>query len=215
MGTPETKTSSPIDLKTEVLRGYRGDMIADIFSTAVVLFPSFRGRFEGVGFRFGNEPGFAYRGLSSMTESEIEMGPPSPDATTQFISNRLAVRFGIPKEVTQNPDIGSHVVWMVSFAHELGHLVQDNNGEMQRFFGTTIPDRVEGEKGDVVADLRQPEAYLKYANSLSEVNADYIGRSILANSQIGMMTGIELPEYEPAQWESWAETVIMRTEDLT
>ena len=197
----------------DALRYYKGEFAADIFATAASLYPSFANRLAGVHIAFVQEPGFVYQGRSDIAESIIKIGPASTEGVSPWLATRLQKRFGIAPELLQHAEIGASVLQAVGEAHELGHNLQDSNSQMQRFFGTIIPDKLEGE-GDVVADLHDPEAYITYVNSASEVNADYIARTILANSEIGEILGITLPEQAPAQWAKWAQDHAVTQQDL-
>jgi hypothetical protein len=200
-----------IDYNTDVLHRRAGSFVADIFSTASSMFPSFKERFANVDMQFSEEPGFSYRGRSDLVESIIEVGPASAEMVTRFAPQRIEKRFGVDASVIQTPELGPELLRFIGFAHELGHLVQDDSAQMLHFFGETIPDATEG---DVVAELDSPQKYADYVNRESEINADYIGRSILANTQIGAMLGIELPEQEPKDWRQWAQDHMLQAEEL-
>ena len=208
---PQPSASEIVSRKVEFLRTYDGKYSADIFEVASSLFPSFQDRFRGVGFALGSNPGFSYKGRGDITESLIEIGPLDEEAVSQYLPKRINKRYEIPEELVVNEQVGPTIVRYIAFAHELGHLVQDNNQEMLHFFGDTLPNK---EGNDDKLDLQNVEEYLKYVNSPREMNADYIARCILANSELGNVLGIDLPEQEPKDWLDWAVEKSLQPSDF-
>ena len=123
------------------------------------------------------------------------------------------MRHGIDEALLQDAEVGPSVVRLVSFPHELGHMLQDDVRQMKRYFGGAIPysDYPEHSVSMFDADM---SSYVECYNRTDELNADYIGTCILANTAIGGALGVKLPEYAPSDWYKWAARNVLTHKQL-
>lgn len=194
-----------IQSKLEIIRDYRGDSFASVFDTAVSIYPSFVSRFLGLAISFNNRPGFTYQGSHKLEESLISIGQPVVgDGVSPYIYERMALRFGVDEAITRHEKVGGYALSIISFSHEIGHSLQDEPKEFKRFFNTEPYS--DTEIAVDVTTLADRDNYAAYVNKSDEVNADYIARTILANTAFGSeLLGIELPEQDPLDWQTWAD----------
>lgn len=167
---------------TEALKEYVNPLIADMYQTALNLFPA--RTLEEMRIVIKEDSG-DFRGGEGEQDGEkvpmIAIGMQETLASPNLIA-RMSSRLGIPRESLENERTGRRVVGLVAFCHELGHIIQLDDRVMRAF----------GEIDNTIVPLPMdytPEQYQAYVQSDREANADYIAACILAASQLGEAVG--------------------------
>ena len=181
---------------TKALGEYVSPLIADMYQTALNLFPA--RTLEEMRVVIKEDSG-DFRGGEGEQDGEkvpmIVIGVQETLASPNLIA-RMSSRLGIPRESLENERTGRRVVGLVAFCHELGHVIQLDDKVMRAF----------GEIDNTIVPLPMdytPEQYQAYAQSDREANADYIAACILAASQLGEAVGYRPPIEDAAQWRQW------------
>lgn len=180
----------------KVLREYVSPLIADMYQTALNLFPA--RTLEEMRVVIKEDSG-DFRGGEGEQDGEkvpmIVIGMQETLASPNLIA-RMSSRLGIPREYLENERTGRRVVGLVAFCHELGHIIQLDDKVMRAF----------GEIDNTIVPLPMdyiPEQYQAYIQSDREANADYIAACILAASQLGEDVDYRPPIKDAAQWRQW------------
>ena len=181
---------------TEALKEYVNPLIADMYQTALNLFPA--RTLEEMRVVIKEDSG-DFRGGEGEQDGEkvpmIVIGMQETLASPNLIA-RMSSRLGIPREYLENERTGRRVVGLVAFCHELGHIIQLDDKVMRAF----------GEIDNTIVSLPMdytPGQYQAYVQSDREANADYIAACILAASQLGEAVGYRPPIEDAAQWRQW------------
>lgn len=181
---------------TKALGEYVSPLIADMYQTALNLFPA--RTLEEMRVVIKEDSG-DFRGGEGEQDGEkvpmIVIGMQETLASPNLIA-RMSSRLGIPRESLENKRTGRRVVGLVAFCHELGHIIQLDDRVMRAF----------GEIDNTIVPLPMdytPEQYQAYVQSDREANADYIAACILAASQLGEAVGYRPPIEDAAQWRQW------------
>ena len=181
---------------TEALKEYVNPLIADMYQTALNLFPA--RTLEEMRVVIKEDSG-DFRGGEGEQDGEkvpmIVIGMQEMLASPNLIA-RMSSRLGISRESLENERTGRRVVGLVAFCHELGHVIQLDDKVMRAF----------GEIDNTIVPLPMdytPEQYQAYVQSDREANADYIAACILAASQLGEAVGYRPPIEDAAQWRQW------------
>jgi len=201
--------------KADIIDQYVDPHAGDIFRTAFSVYPSFSSRFGAIALQLNSEmPGFVYYGEPD-GEAFISIGELDDSAregaVSPFVFERLNRRFGIDRSVLTDKTNKPYILRWCALAHELGHLIQDEPAQMQLFFGQEI------DRDNIVHDVRSfddPAIYLEYVNSPREVHADYVASTILANSVVGAIIGVSLPNQTTNEWGLWADDRLLTNYDL-
>ena len=181
---------------TKALGEYVSPLIADMYQTALNLFPA--RTLEEMRVVIKEDSG-DFRGGEGEQDGEkvpmIVIGMQETLASPNLIA-RMSSRLGIPRELLENERTGRRVVGLVAFCHELGHIIQLDDRVMRCFCeidNTIVPLPMD----------YTPEQYQAYVQSDREANADYIAACILAASQLGEAVGYRPPIEDAAQWRQW------------
>ena len=181
---------------TKALGEYVSPLIADMYQTALNLFPA--RTLEEMRVVIKEDSG-DFRGGEGEQDGEkvpmIVIGMQETLASPNLIA-RMSSRLGISRESLENERTGRRVVGLVAFCHELGHIIQLDDRVMRAF----------GEIDNTIVPLPMdytPEQYQAYVQSDREANADYIAACILAASQLGEAVGYRPPIEDAAQWRQW------------
>lgn len=181
---------------TKALGEYVSPLIADMYQTALNLFPA--RTLEEMRVVIKEDSG-DFRGGEGEQDGEkvpmIVIGMQETLASPNLIA-RMSSRLGISRESLENERTGRRVVGLVAFCHELGHVIQLDDKVMRAF----------GEIDNTIVSLPMdytPEQYQAYVQSDREANADYIAACILAASQLGEAVGYRPPIEDAAQWRQW------------
>lgn len=181
---------------TKALGEYVSPLIADMYQTALNLFPA--RTLEEMRVVIKEDSG-DFRGGEGEQDGEkvpmIVIGMQETLASPNLIA-RMSSRLGIPREFLENERTGRRVVGLVAFCHELGHIIQLDDRAMRAF----------GEIDNTIVPLPMDytsEQYQAYVQSDREANADYIAACILAASQLGEAVVYRPPIEDAAQWRQW------------
>ena len=161
---------------TKALGEYVSPLIADMYQTALNLFPA--RTLEEMRVVIKEDSGDFRGGEGEQDGEKVPM-----------------IVIGM-QESLENERTGRRVVGLVAFCHELGHVIQLDDKVMRAF----------GEIDNTIVPLPMdytPEQYQAYAQSDREANADYIAACILAASQLGEAVGYRPPIEDAAQWRQW------------
>ena len=181
---------------TKALGEYVSPLIADMYQTALNLFPA--RTLEEMRVVIKEDSG-DFRGGEGEQDGEkvpmIVIGMQETLASPNLIA-RMSSRLGVPRERLEDAEIGRQIVGLIAFCHELGHVIQLDDRVMRAF----------GEIDNTIVPLPMdytPEQYQAYVQSDREANADYIAACILAASQLGEAVGYRPPIEDAAQWRQW------------
>lgn len=181
--------------KATALDQYAGIFCGDIFLTARSMFDRFHG-LKKLSIDIRQEPhlGYMFSAYPDPDHPHISVNTDRQLRLDDRMIQRLKDRFQFSDDVIDLFSEDAQAARPLILAHEIGHIIQMDSLFLQAY-GT-----------DYSALHPMPhEDYAGYVMSDSEVSADFIAASIVANTEYGSMLDMEPWPYEPSQWREWSE----------
>ncbi len=172
----------------DIFNHYLSAFHGDVYLTAINCFPDFT-FLRDVSVVIDPNTSILAGGVVGDNEPRVYIGT-QPGTVTPQMKTRILERFQLHPDLAEMPyeAFGAFI-----FAHELGHVLQDDP-QFERFYGDGLNEVRPDPKKD----------YAGYVESPRETNADFIAAEIIANTDLGRMIGFMPPVEGPSEWKEWA-----------
>jgi hypothetical protein len=190
---PDKSLGQAVKSKIKILDQYISKNFADIYETAVDLFPRYE-TLKTIGINISPDETVCHY-LSNINTIFLPM---NPGVLANVTVRRALSRLGIDQEITdENREIAQMLTHLFAFSHELGHAVQYDT-EFAQDFG-----ELESKHHGFNPKTATQEELAQYRNAENEKNADYIAALLIAQSRFGTEFGFEFPAESPRDWREW------------